>query len=167
MLEHPLLIAGFCVIVLIMLLLDLGIFNKKGHVITNKEAIVWSVIWISLSMIFSGVIYYAFKDEPGPNGVGNMGLEKFSQFQSAYWIEKSLSVDNLFVFILPGPAYPTGLRADDEFVSFYFTDQCGNRIFVALKPKALFGSQLNNDFNRATGNDTIKVFHLAVLKTYV
>lgn len=96
MLDHPLLIVGFSIIIVVMLLLDLGVFNKKGHVISNKEAIIWSVVWISLSMIFSVVIYFSFGYE---NGV-NVGLEKFSQFQSAYWIEKSLSVDNLFVFIL-------------------------------------------------------------------
>lgn len=96
MLSHPLLLVGFAIVVIIMLLLDLGIFNKKGHVISNKEAIVWSVVWIALSMIFSVVIYFSFGYE---NGV-NVGLEKFSQFQSAYWIEKSLSVDNLFVFIM-------------------------------------------------------------------
>jgi tellurite resistance protein TerC len=96
MLDHPLLIAGFSIVVIIMLLLDLGIFNKKGHVISNKEAVIWSLVWIGLSMAFSAVIYFSFGYE---NGV-NVGLEKFSQFQSAYWIEKSLSVDNLFVFIL-------------------------------------------------------------------
>src|SRR5688572_29954201 len=71
-----------------MLLLDLRVFNKKSHAVSNKEAITWSLVWISLSMAFSGIIYYY------------MGVEKFSQFQSAYWIEKALSVDNLFVFIL-------------------------------------------------------------------
>lgn len=88
LINHPGIIAVFSVVILIMLLLDLGIFNKKSHVVSNKEAITWSLVWISLSMIFSGVIYYF------------MGIEKFSQFQSAYWIEKALSVDNLFVFIL-------------------------------------------------------------------
>ena len=65
-----------------------GLFNKKTHVISNKKAIIWSAVWIALSMVFSLFIYYY------------AGLEKFSQFQSAYWIEKALSVDNLFVFIL-------------------------------------------------------------------
>ncbi|SOD12686.1 TerC/Alx family metal homeostasis membrane protein [Pedobacter xixiisoli] len=88
LINHPGIIAVFSVVILIMLLLDLGIFNKKSHEVSNKEAITWSLVWISLSMIFSGVIYYF------------MGVEKFSQFQSAYWIEKALSVDNLFVFIL-------------------------------------------------------------------
>nr|WP_294931881.1 TerC/Alx family metal homeostasis membrane protein [uncultured Flavobacterium sp.] len=86
--EHPGLIIVFAVAVVIMLLLDLGIFNKKSHVVTNKEAITWSLVWISLAMIFSGLIYHF------------AGATKFYEFQSAYWIEKALSVDNLFVFIL-------------------------------------------------------------------
>jgi len=88
LINHPGIIAVFSVVILVMLLLDLGVFNKNNHEVSNKEAVTWSVVWISLSMLFSGVIYYF------------MGLEKFSQFQSAYWIEKALSVDNLFVFIL-------------------------------------------------------------------
>jgi len=95
MLSHPGILIGFAVLVLIMLLLDLGVFNKKSHAVTNKEAAVWSVVWISLSMIFSGVVYWVFRaDSPA------IAFEKFTQFQSAYWIEKALSVDNLFVFIL-------------------------------------------------------------------
>lgn len=86
--EHPGLIIVFAVAVVVMLLLDLGIFNKKSHVVSNKEAITWSLVWISLAMIFSGLIYHF------------AGATKFYEFQSAYWIEKALSVDNLFVFIL-------------------------------------------------------------------
>lgn len=86
--EHPWLIVTFGIAVVIMLLIDLGLFNKKSHEVTNKEAVTWSVVWISLSMIFSGLVYYY------------AGATKFYEFQSAYWIEKALSVDNLFVFIL-------------------------------------------------------------------
>ncbi len=86
--EHPGLIAIFAIAIVIMLLLDLGIFNKKSHVVTNKEAITWSLVWISLAMGFSGLVYHY------------AGATKFYEFQSAYWIEKALSVDNLFVFIL-------------------------------------------------------------------
>lgn len=92
LINHPVILFAFGAIVIIMLMLDLGIFNKKSHLITNKEAIAWSFIWISLSMLFSGFIYYLTNEQSG--------LEKFAQFQSAYWIEKALSVDNLFVFIL-------------------------------------------------------------------
>ena len=78
----------FAVIVITMLLLDLGVFNKKSHEVTNKEAITWSIIWIGLALGFAGFIYYMD------------GSERASQFLSAYFIEKALSVDNLFVFIL-------------------------------------------------------------------
>jgi len=93
---HPGLVWGFAITVVIMLLLDLGVFNKKSHVVTSKEATIWSVVWISLSMVFSGVVYWAFNDAEGHA----LALEKFTQYQAAYWIEKALSVDNLFVFIL-------------------------------------------------------------------
>jgi tellurite resistance protein TerC len=86
--EHPGLIICFAIVVIVMLLLDLGVFNQKSHVVSNKEAISWSMVWISLAMGFSGLIYYY------------AGSSKFYEFQSAYWIEKALSVDNLFVFIL-------------------------------------------------------------------
>lgn len=94
---HPGLIVGFAVVIFIMLLLDLGIFNKKAHEVTSKEAFIWSVVWISLSMLFSGVVYWIFNQDAGGHQVA---IEKFTQFQLAYWIEKALSVDNLFVFIL-------------------------------------------------------------------
>ncbi len=85
---HPGILAAFSLTILFMLILDLGLFNRKSHIISNKEAATWSLVWIGISMLFSVFIYI------------NTGLEKFTQFQSAYWIEKSLSVDNLFVFIL-------------------------------------------------------------------
>jgi len=92
LINHPGIIAAFSVVVIFMLLLDLGIFNKKSHIVSNKEAAIWSLVWISISMIFSIFIYIMTNE--------TAGLEKFAQFQSAYWIEKALSVDNLFVFIL-------------------------------------------------------------------
>ena len=94
---HPGLIIGFVVVVLAMLLLDLGVFNRKAHVVTSKEALGWSVVWISLAMVFSGVLYFVFNEDAGGHKIA---IEKFTEFQAAYWIEKALSVDNLFVFIL-------------------------------------------------------------------
>lgn len=88
LINHPIIISIFTVVIIVMLLLDLGILNKKSHIITTREATIWSVIWVSLAMGFSAIIYTY------------MGSEKFMQFQGAYWIEKALSVDNLFVFIL-------------------------------------------------------------------
>jgi tellurite resistance protein TerC len=86
--EHPWIIALFIVVIVVMLLLDLGVFNKDSHVISNKEALAWSAVWIGLAMGFSAIIY------------NSAGPTKFYEFQSAYWIEKALSVDNLFVFIM-------------------------------------------------------------------
>jgi tellurite resistance protein TerC len=88
LINHPGVLLAFGIIVIVMLLLDLGVFNKHSHIVSNKEALAWSVVWISLAMVFSGVIWYF------------LGFVQFTQFQSAYWIEKALSVDNLFVFIL-------------------------------------------------------------------
>jgi tellurite resistance protein TerC len=86
--QHPGLLAGFGVVVVALLALDLGVFHRGSKAISNREALVWSAVWIGLSMAFSGFIYSV------------MGAESFAQFQSAYWIEKALSVDNLFVFLL-------------------------------------------------------------------
>jgi tellurite resistance protein TerC len=94
---HPGLVWGFAITVVIMLLLDLGVFNKKSHEVSSKEATIWSVVWISLSMIFSGVVYWIFNQDAGGHA---LAVEKFTQYQAAYWVEKALSVDNLFVFIL-------------------------------------------------------------------
>ena len=94
---HPGLVWGFAIVVVIMLLLDLGVFNKKSHEVTSKEATIWSIVWISLSMVFSGVVYWVFNADAGGHDIA---IEKFTQYQAAYWIEKALSVDNLFVFIL-------------------------------------------------------------------
>lgn len=93
LINHPGLIVGFGIAIIIMLLLDLGVFNKNAHVVSNKEALIWSIVWISLAMVFSGVIYFVLDK---PQGI----TDNFSKFQAAYWIEKALSVDNLFVFIL-------------------------------------------------------------------
>jgi tellurite resistance protein TerC len=92
LINHPAIIAAFSAVVIFMLLLDLGILNKKSHIVSNREAVIWSLVWIGISMLFSIFIYIMTNE--------SAGLEKFAQFQSAYWIEKALSVDNLFVFIL-------------------------------------------------------------------
>lgn len=91
--HHPLTVLIFVVIVLGMLVLDLGVFNKNPHEVSNKEAVLWSITWIGLAMLFSGGVWYFY------------GFDEFADFQSAYWIEKALSVDNLFVFILVFQAF--------------------------------------------------------------
>ena len=79
---------GFFVFVCIMLVVDLGIFHRNTHAVTIKEALMWSIVWISLALGFNVLVYY------------NLGSEKALQFFTGYIIEKALSVDNLFVFIV-------------------------------------------------------------------
>ncbi len=79
---------GFNVFVLLMLALDLGVFNRKAHLISIKEALIWSGVWIMLAMCFNALIYYW------------QGQAKALEFFTGYVIEKSLSVDNIFVFVL-------------------------------------------------------------------
>ncbi len=78
----------FNLFVVIMLALDLGVFHRKAHEIKTREALVWSVFWITLSLIFNALIYYW------------MGPKPALEFLTGYLIEKSLSVDNIFVFIM-------------------------------------------------------------------
>ena len=80
--------AGFIAFVIILLALDLGVFHRKLHEVKIKEALIWSAVWISLALIFNYGIYVF------------MGKEKALEFLAGYLIEKSLSVDNLFVFIM-------------------------------------------------------------------
>ncbi|UQD55318.1 TerC family protein [Flavobacterium sp. K5-23] len=79
---------GFNVFVLLMLALDLGVFNRKAHEVSIKEALIWTGVWITLAMCFNVLIYYW------------QGEVKALEFFTGYVIEKSLSVDNIFVFVL-------------------------------------------------------------------
>jgi len=86
--ESPLLWAGFIVFIILMLLLDLVVFNRKNHEVKMKEALLTSLFWISLAIIFNLIVWKY------------LGQQKALEFLAAYLIEESLSIDNLFVFIL-------------------------------------------------------------------
>ncbi|MEO7910415.1 MAG: TerC family protein [Roseiflexaceae bacterium] len=89
---------GFNLFVLALLALDLGVFHRKAHAVSVREATIWSVIWISLSMLFNLGIYFFWHDvaPASPYSNGDAALA----FLTGYLIEKSLSVDNIFVFVL-------------------------------------------------------------------
>ena len=89
---------GFNLFVLAMLGLDLGVFHRKSHAVSGKEALIWSLVWILLSLVFNAVIYF-FWDQMMP-GSSYSNREAALTFFTGYLIEKSLSVDNIFVFIL-------------------------------------------------------------------
>ena len=88
--------AIFLLFVLIMLALDLGVFNRKAHVVSFKEATVWSVIWVVLALVFNFIFYRYSLSQFGAETAGQVALE----FLTGYVIEYSLSVDNIFVFVL-------------------------------------------------------------------
>jgi tellurite resistance protein TerC len=78
----------FIAFVLGMLALDLGVFHRNVHAVKVKEALTWSLVWIALAACFGGLVFYAF------------GSERALEFATGYVIEKALSVDNLFVFVV-------------------------------------------------------------------
>jgi tellurite resistance protein TerC len=78
----------FNILVLGMLAIDLGVFHRKAHAVTTREATTWCLVWVTLAMIFNAGIYLW------------MGSERALEFLTGYLIEYSLSVDNIFVFIL-------------------------------------------------------------------
>jgi tellurite resistance protein TerC len=84
----PLLWGGFLAFVLAMLALDLGVFHRKAHVVRLREALAWTFVWIALALLFNLGVYHWF------------GSERALEFLTGYVIEKALSVDNIFVFIV-------------------------------------------------------------------
>lgn len=86
--DRPLLWIFFNLFVLAMLAIDLGIFHRQAHKVSLREALAWSLVWISLALVFNIGVYYYW------------GAEKALEFLAGYLIEKSLSVDNIFVFLM-------------------------------------------------------------------
>jgi tellurite resistance protein TerC len=84
----PALWIGFVACILGLLALDLGVFHRNAHEVRFKEALAWSVVWVSLAMLFNVGVYHWF------------GPERALEFLAGYLIEKALSVDNVFVFLV-------------------------------------------------------------------
>ena len=88
MTEQLLIWIGFGLFVLAMLALDLGVFHRKSHTVGLKEALIWSGVWIVLALLFNAGVWHW------------RGHDKGLEFLTGYLVELSLSVDNLFVFLL-------------------------------------------------------------------
>jgi tellurite resistance protein TerC len=84
----PILWIGFTAFVLAMLALDLGVFHRRAHEIRVPEALMWTGFWVALSLLFNVAVYFW------------LGSQRALEFLSGYLVEKALSVDNIFVFIL-------------------------------------------------------------------
>ena len=92
---------GFLILILFLLFLDLGVFNKTDHVMKTKEALGWTALWIVVSLIFNVFIYFAYEHHLFGIGkeLGHLmnGKEAALKYFTGYIIEKSLSLDNIFV----------------------------------------------------------------------
>lgn len=99
----------FTVAVLILLALDLGVFHRKAHTVTMREAAAWSVVWVSLALLFCGGLYtygrWKFSTDPAVLALPGFDAATAArdiamEFLTGYVVEYSLSVDNLFIFVL-------------------------------------------------------------------
>ncbi|MCQ3949591.1 MAG: TerC family protein [Planctomycetes bacterium] len=88
--EGPLWWIGFLTFVLAMLAVDLLVFNRKAHEVKIREALLWSAVWIALALAFAGLIYIT----------PDLGPTKTMEYLAGWVLEKALSVDNLFIFVL-------------------------------------------------------------------
>ena len=94
--------------VLLMLALDLGVFHRKSHVVGFKESLGWSAVWITMGLSFSVLVYYAYESHwfglglapDAVDGVINNGKLAATKYLTGYVVEKSLSVDNIFVIAM-------------------------------------------------------------------
>lgn len=84
----PSLWIGFIAFVVLMLAVDLGIFNRKDHAVGFREALTWSAVWVALALVFCAIVWLQF------------GAQSGVEFLTGYLIEKSLSIDNIFVFVV-------------------------------------------------------------------
>lgn len=89
---------GFNLFVLALLALDLGVFHQKAHKVSIKEATIWSIVWITLSMLFNLGMYFFWDNIAPASNYSNS--EAALAFFTGYLLEKSLSVDNIFIFVV-------------------------------------------------------------------
>ena len=97
--------AAFVGFVLLLLFLDLGVFHRRAHVVTMKEALGWSAVWILLGLSFTVFIYFGYENHgvglgssvDAVDGIVNDGRSAAIKYLTGYVVEKSLSIDNIFV----------------------------------------------------------------------
>lgn len=91
----------FLALILFLLFLDLGVFHKKDKAVSMKESLLWTLVWIFISLLFGAAVYYIFdKNLYGINPAGLTATDAILKYYSGYLIEKSLSLDNIFVIAI-------------------------------------------------------------------
>jgi len=96
---------AFVAFVLLMLALDLGVFHREAHVVSVREAVAWSAVWLAMGLAFAAFVYFAYEGRwfglgtvvDAVDGMANNGTTAMEKYLTGYVVEKSLSVDNIFV----------------------------------------------------------------------
>ena len=99
---------GFIAFILLLLALDLGVFHRKAHVVSMREALGWSAVWITLGLLFAVPVYFGYQHQwlglgqavDAVDGAANDGAAAVIKYLTGYVVEKSLSIDNVFVIAM-------------------------------------------------------------------
>ncbi|HLT33793.1 MAG TPA: TerC family protein [Aquaticitalea sp.] len=132
----------FITCILLFLALDLGVFNKKAHIIKTKEAAIWTTVWVSIALGFSGVIWWLFSEGLTANPTGLTPEGAVLKYVTGYLIELSLSIDNVFVIAV---IFRTFNIPDIYQHRVLFWGILGALVFRALM--IVFGVALINQFD--------------------
>ncbi len=124
---------GFSLFILFMLGLDLGLFNRKAHTIKYREAAIWTIIWVLLAVIFGSIVFVT------------QGTQRGLEFTTGYLIELSLSVDNLFVFLLLFSYFKVPAKYQHRVLFWGVLGALLMRLTMIF-----VGAELINRFNRIT-----------------
>lgn len=135
----------FLALIVLFLALDLGIFNKTPHIISSKEASKWTLVWVSLSFAFSGVIYWLYDTDYIANPDNLKPSAAMIKYITGYLIELSLSIDNIFVIAIIFSAFKIPQKYQHRVL---FWGIMGAIIFRGLM--IYFGIMLINKFSWAT-----------------
>lgn len=135
----------FLLAVILILALDLGVFNKTPHIISTKEASKWTLIWVTLSFLFSGVIYWLYTTDYIANPDKLKPAVASMKFITGYLIELSLSIDNIFVIAIIFAAFKIPQKYQHRVL---FWGILGAIVFRGLM--IFFGVMLINKFTWTT-----------------
>ena len=132
----------FIAVVVFALILDLGVFNRKPHEIKTKEAAIWTSVWVTCALLFSGVVYLSFENNWIDNPTNLTPTHAVLKFVTGYLIELSLSVDNIFIIALIFSSFAIPKKYQHE-VLFYGV--LGAIVFRAIM--IVFGVALITEFS--------------------
>lgn len=132
----------FIAVVIFALILDLGVFNRKPHEIKTKEAAIWTSVWVTCALLFSGVVYLSFENDWIANPTNLTPTNAVLKFVTGYLIELSLSVDNIFIIALIFSSFAIPKKYQHE-VLFYGV--LGAIVFRAIM--IVFGVALITEFS--------------------